>query len=261
APRQPLHLRRRGLRWPRGSSASRRRSTADRQAPKRGATETARARLVAGLRCGGRATRDPGTAGGGVHRRWGRGVFRGRLPGFLALGSRRPPPRGAGNRAHAWRRPPTGGTRSGGGPGAGRRPAHPTRGRSPDDGRVREDRYHHHRRSLARRSGQAGRPAALRRRGRRRGAGVLPNARGTATLGSRGRRVKIDLNADVGEGFDDRALIPYLTSVNVACGGHAGDARTMADTVAVAVELGIAVGAHPSYPDRQHFGRRELALS
>jgi UPF0271 protein len=72
--------------------------------------------------------------------------------------------------------------------------------------------------------------------------------------------VKIDLNADVGEGFDDRALLPYLTSVNVACGGHAGDARTMADTVAVAVELGIAVGAHPSYPDRQHFGRRELAL-
>jgi 5-oxoprolinase (ATP-hydrolysing) subunit A len=72
--------------------------------------------------------------------------------------------------------------------------------------------------------------------------------------------VKIDLNADVGEGYDDRALIPYLTSVNVACGGHAGDARTMADTVAAALELGVAVGAHPSYPDRQDFGRRELAL-
>jgi 5-oxoprolinase (ATP-hydrolysing) subunit A len=72
--------------------------------------------------------------------------------------------------------------------------------------------------------------------------------------------VKIDLNADVGEGYDDRAIIPFLTSVNVACGGHAGDARTMADTVATALELGVSLGAHPSYPDRQHFGRRELAL-
>jgi UPF0271 protein len=72
--------------------------------------------------------------------------------------------------------------------------------------------------------------------------------------------VKIDLNADVGEGYDDRAVMPYLTSVNVACGGHAGDARTMADTVAAALELGVAVGAHPSYPDRQGFGRQELAL-
>lgn len=72
--------------------------------------------------------------------------------------------------------------------------------------------------------------------------------------------MKIDLNADVGEGYDDRALMPYLTSVNVACGGHAGDARTMADTVAAALELGNAVGAHPSYPDREHFGRREFAL-
>jgi UPF0271 protein len=72
--------------------------------------------------------------------------------------------------------------------------------------------------------------------------------------------VKIDLNADVGEGYDDRAIIPYLTSVNVACGGHAGDARTMADTVEAALELRVAVGAHPSYPDRQHFGRRKLAL-
>jgi UPF0271 protein len=72
--------------------------------------------------------------------------------------------------------------------------------------------------------------------------------------------MKIDLNADVGEGYDDRALMPHLTSVNVACGGHAGDRRTMADTIAAAVELGVAIGAHPSYADRQSFGRRELLL-
>jgi UPF0271 protein len=72
--------------------------------------------------------------------------------------------------------------------------------------------------------------------------------------------MKIDLNADVGEGYDDRALMPYVTSVNVACGGHTGDARTMADTIAAAIVHGLAIGAHPSYPDRQHFGRRELAI-
>jgi 5-oxoprolinase (ATP-hydrolysing) subunit A len=72
--------------------------------------------------------------------------------------------------------------------------------------------------------------------------------------------VKIDLNADVGEGGDDRSLMPYLTSVNVACGGHCGDARTMAETVEAAASFGLAIGAHPSYPDREHFGRRDLAL-
>ena len=71
----------------------------------------------------------------------------------------------------------------------------------------------------------------------------------------------IDLNADVGEGCDDRALMPYLTSVNVACGAHAGDERIMAATVALAQRFGVAIGAHPSYPDREHFGRRELAIA
>jgi len=73
--------------------------------------------------------------------------------------------------------------------------------------------------------------------------------------------VRIDLNADVGEGCDDRSLMPYLTSVNVACGGHAGDERTMSETVAEALRQGLAIGAHPSYPDREHFGRRELVIS
>jgi 5-oxoprolinase (ATP-hydrolysing) subunit A len=71
---------------------------------------------------------------------------------------------------------------------------------------------------------------------------------------------RIDLNADVGEGYDDRALLPLLTSVNVACGGHAGDERTMADIVRAAAANRLAVGAHPSYPDRKHFGRRAMAM-
>ncbi len=70
----------------------------------------------------------------------------------------------------------------------------------------------------------------------------------------------IDLNADVGEGFDDLAIFPYVSSVNVACGGHAGDAATMDRTVAEAAERGLAIGAHPSYPDRAGFGRRDLDL-
>ncbi|MGA9853849.1 MAG: 5-oxoprolinase subunit PxpA [Gammaproteobacteria bacterium] len=73
--------------------------------------------------------------------------------------------------------------------------------------------------------------------------------------------MRIDLNADVGEGCgDDAALVPIITSASVACGGHAGDASSMRDTVAVAVAKGVSIGAHVSYRDRQGFGRRELSL-
>lgn len=72
--------------------------------------------------------------------------------------------------------------------------------------------------------------------------------------------MRIDLNADLGEGHEDRSLLRFVTSVNVACGGHAGDERSMAETVAAALDSGAAVGAHPSYPDREGFGRRELEL-
>jgi UPF0271 protein len=78
---------------------------------------------------------------------------------------------------------------------------------------------------------------------------------------------RIDLNSDVGElpgpegRAADRALIALVTSVNVACGGHAGDASTMTATVRAAAERGVAVGAHPSYADREHFGRRSHAQS
>ncbi|HTQ32299.1 MAG TPA: 5-oxoprolinase subunit PxpA [Opitutaceae bacterium] len=72
---------------------------------------------------------------------------------------------------------------------------------------------------------------------------------------------RIDLNCDLGEGAGhDAELMPLITSANIACGGHAGDEATMRATVALAQKHGVAVGAHPGFADREHFGRRELAL-
>lgn len=68
----------------------------------------------------------------------------------------------------------------------------------------------------------------------------------------------IELNADIGEGCDDAALMPYLGRVSIACGGHAGDAASMTAALRLAAEHGVAVGAHPGYPDRAGFGRRTL---
>ena len=71
----------------------------------------------------------------------------------------------------------------------------------------------------------------------------------------------IDLNADLGEGDPhDAALLALVSSCNVACGGHAGDRNTMRATIATAMHQGVTIGAHPSYPDREHFGRRSLQL-
>jgi UPF0271 protein len=73
----------------------------------------------------------------------------------------------------------------------------------------------------------------------------------------------VDLNADVGElpdGGEDAALIPLITSANIACGGHAGDPNRMAETVALAIRHKVSVGAHPGYPDREGFGRRPQQL-
>lgn len=71
----------------------------------------------------------------------------------------------------------------------------------------------------------------------------------------------VDLNADLGEGApDDADLLALVSSANIACGWHAGDARLMQRTVAAALDRGVAIGAHPSYPDREHFGRREMQL-
>jgi UPF0271 protein len=76
----------------------------------------------------------------------------------------------------------------------------------------------------------------------------------------------IDLNADVGESFgvyqlgNDEALLRHVTSANVACGLHAGDPGVIRRTVKLAVAAGVAVGAHPGFPDLQGFGRRELNM-
>jgi 5-oxoprolinase (ATP-hydrolysing) subunit A len=71
----------------------------------------------------------------------------------------------------------------------------------------------------------------------------------------------MDLNADLGEGMDDAAILPFLTSANVACGLHAGGPLVMDRTVALALERGVRVGAHPSYADRENFGRTAQHLS
>lgn len=68
----------------------------------------------------------------------------------------------------------------------------------------------------------------------------------------------IELNADIGEGYDDAALMPYLARVSIASGGHAGDAASMRAALTLAAEFGVVVGAHPSFPDRAGFGRRAL---
>ena len=68
---------------------------------------------------------------------------------------------------------------------------------------------------------------------------------------------RIDLNADLGEGDPyDEELLQVVSSCNVACGGHAGDAESMALTVRSSIANGVAVGAHPGYPDRDGFGRK-----
>jgi UPF0271 protein len=78
--------------------------------------------------------------------------------------------------------------------------------------------------------------------------------------------VSIDINADLGESEESLAngtdfeLMRYITSANVACGGHAGDEPTMRETLIAAKKLNIALGAHPGYPDRANFGRVESSL-
>jgi len=79
--------------------------------------------------------------------------------------------------------------------------------------------------------------------------------------------MNIDLNADAGESFgnwkvaNEEALFPHLTSVNLACGFHAGDPLTMQTSIRLAKQLGVSVGAHPGFMDKAGFGRRDLAAS
>jgi UPF0271 protein len=81
------------------------------------------------------------------------------------------------------------------------------------------------------------------------------------------RHLQIDLNCDMGEipeaiaNGTQEALMRSITSANVACGGHAGDKQTMRTTIQQALHYGVAIGAHPGYPDRENFGRLELKMS
>ncbi len=73
---------------------------------------------------------------------------------------------------------------------------------------------------------------------------------------------QIDINADVGEGVDNElALMPYLSSCNIACGGHAGDTEIMTQVVRLANTHRVKIGAHPSFPDKANFGRLDMEIS
>jgi len=72
---------------------------------------------------------------------------------------------------------------------------------------------------------------------------------------------RIDFNCDLGEGCDDAAVLPFLSSANIACGFHAGDPGSMQTTLALCLDHDVAIGAHPSLFDREGFGRRELDVT
>ncbi len=73
--------------------------------------------------------------------------------------------------------------------------------------------------------------------------------------------MNIDLNCDMGENIgNDEDIMPYITSANIACGFHAGDAKTMRETIRLAKKYGVNVGVHPSWLDVEGFGRREMSL-
>lgn len=80
-------------------------------------------------------------------------------------------------------------------------------------------------------------------------------------------KMKVDLNCDLGESFgaykigEDDRILDYVSSINIACGYHAGDPMVMAATVKMAVEKNIAIGAHPGFPDLMGFGRRSMKIS
>lgn len=75
------------------------------------------------------------------------------------------------------------------------------------------------------------------------------------------QRSYIDLNCDMGEGMPNDALImPFISSANIACGGHAGDADSMQRTIELCLQHGVAIGAHPSFPDKANFGRTNMYM-
>jgi len=74
-------------------------------------------------------------------------------------------------------------------------------------------------------------------------------------------KTHIDINADVGEGINNESqLMPFISSCNIACGGHAGDFQTMKAVVELAKKYQVKIGAHPSFPDKENFGRKAIEM-
>ena len=80
-------------------------------------------------------------------------------------------------------------------------------------------------------------------------------------------KISIDLNCDLGEyedisqGINDAAIMPFISACNIACGGHAGNQQVIKQTIGLAIKHHVNIGAHPSYPDRENFGRKVMRLS
>ena len=73
---------------------------------------------------------------------------------------------------------------------------------------------------------------------------------------------KIRINSDLGEGTGvEKDIMPFLNSCSIACGGHTGDKSSMTDTILIAKKYDVNIGAHPSYPDKENFGRKNISIS
>ncbi|MGF1557124.1 5-oxoprolinase subunit PxpA [Paucihalobacter sp.] len=76
------------------------------------------------------------------------------------------------------------------------------------------------------------------------------------------KQITIDINVDVGEGIgNEAALMPYISSCNIACGGHAGDTDIMNEVLSLAKKHDVKIGAHPSFPDKVNFGRKPMTIT
>ncbi len=75
-------------------------------------------------------------------------------------------------------------------------------------------------------------------------------------------KINLNINCDLGEGSPyDHLIMPYISACNIACGGHAGNPEIMKKTITLAVKNNVQIGAHPSFPDKENFGRKKMALA
>ena len=76
------------------------------------------------------------------------------------------------------------------------------------------------------------------------------------------KKINIRINSDLGEDKGvEKEIMPFLNSCSIACGGHTGDNRSMLETIVIAKKHGVKIGAHPSYPDKENFGRKNMSIS